>query len=289
MRSTLSLALCLGSLLAACGPSSRNPGGDDTSGIDSGPGGNTEGCSDAAKLVYVVDENNQLSTWDGMTKTFHDLGTLDCPAQALATPFSMGVDRNATAWVLYSSGELFQVNTTTLACTKSNWATQLGLEQFGMGFSSDAAGGTADHLFVAGGTASAVMAPTSKLATLDTGTLSAASVGTVTGWPELTGTGNAELWGFFPDAAGARVEKIDKANGGALKTYQLPSLAGTPAAWAFAFWGGDFWVFLMRDTDLSTTVYQIDAATGQVKGMTPTGTRTIVGAGVSTCAPTVIL
>ena len=38
-----------------------------------------------------------------------------------------------------------------------------------------------------------------------------------------------------------------------------------------------------------TTVYQFDASTGTLKGMTPTNNRTIVGAGVSTCAPTVIL
>jgi hypothetical protein len=41
-------------------------------------------------------------------------------------------------------------------------------------------------------------------------------------------------------------------------------------------------------TDNSTIVYQV-GANGQVKGQTAAGGRTIVGAGVSTCAPTVIL
>jgi hypothetical protein len=116
-------------------------------------------------------------------------------------------------------------------------------------------------------------------------------IGTVTGNPELTGTGNAELWGWFPDANAPRVEQLDKTTGAAIKTYKdtLTSLKGMPSAWAFAFWGGDFWVFLAKDAETSTTVYQIDGMTGALKGNTPTGNRLIVGAGVSTCAPVVIL
>jgi hypothetical protein len=38
----------------------------------------------------------------------------------------------------------------------------------------------------------------------------------------------------------------------------------------------------------ATIVYQV-SPTGQLKGMTPTTNRRIVGAGVSTCAPTIIL
>ncbi len=61
-----------------------------------------------------------------------------------------------------------------------------------------------------------------------------------------------------------------------------------PAAWAFAFHGGDFWMFLMRDTEFATTVHQIDGTTGVIKGNTATGSHSSVGAGVSTCAPVVI-
>jgi hypothetical protein len=278
-------------VLIACGPSSRNGpdgtgGGADGNNGGSGGDGN-DGCSDAAKLIYVVDSNNQLSTFDGSTKSFHTLGALSCAASGGATPFSMGVDRNANAYVLYSSGELFKVDTSSLACTKTAWTTQLGLQQFGMGFSTDTAGGTTDTLYIAGG--STVMGATSKLAKLDVNTFSATQVGTVTGWPELTGTGNAELWGFFPDASSPRVEKINKATGAAAMTYPESSIAGTPSAWAFAFWGGDYWIFLMKDFELSTTVYQINGANGTIKSMTAANGRTIVGAGVSTCAPVVIL
>jgi len=252
-----------------------------------------EGCSDAAKLVYVVDSNNKFSKFDPATRTFMDIGTLMCPSNlgGLATPFSMGVDRDAVAWVLYSSGELFRVDTSNLNCTKSTWASQQGLMLFGMGFSANQMGGTEDTLFVAGGMDQ--LNQTSKLATLSTASFTATPVGNVTGWPELTGTGNAELWGWFPsDANGTtmpRVEKINKTSGGAVTTYPLPTLQGAPQAWAFAFWGGDFWIFLAKSTDTSTSVYQIDGTNGNIKTTTPAPGRLIVGAGVSTCAPVVIL
>ena len=68
-----------------------------------------------------------------------------------------------------------------------------------------------------------------------------------------------------------------------------PSLASQGAGYAFAHWGGNFWVFLQKMNETYTTVYEVDGQTGQIKSMTPAQGRTIVGAGVSTCAPTVIL
>ena len=272
-------------LLAACGagPKDRAPDGGGTGG--DGNGSSSDGCSEEAKSVYVVDQNNTLSRFDPPTKNFMDLGKLNCPASFAATPFSMGIDRTAVAWVLYSSGELFRVDTTSLNCTKSTWQPGGGgLMQFGMGFSTEAAGGDVDTLFIAGG--AGPTQPTSQLAKLSTATFQAQPVGTVTGWPELTGTGNAELWGFFPDAASPRIAQLNKANGMAVKTLPL-TIAGMPTAWAFAAWGGDFWVFLMKGTETSTTIYQYDAQ-GQPKSNKAVPGRTIVGAGVSTCAPVIL-
>src|SRR3954471_21466912 len=132
--------------VAACGPGTR--GDDDDFGGDGGNHGSNGsgsngggGCSDASKLIYVVDINNQLSQYDPTTKAFHDLGALTC--EASATPFSMGVDRHANAYVLYSDGKLFQVNTQAsgLPCTPTNWHSTSSLMLFGMGFSTTTAGG----------------------------------------------------------------------------------------------------------------------------------------------------
>ncbi|HWU86937.1 MAG TPA: hypothetical protein VN253_06665 [Kofleriaceae bacterium] len=287
-------------LAAGCGPSDRGTGGGgggtgdlpdsnpNPGGNPGGGNGNSDGCSDEAKLVYVVDDDGRLSQFDPPTKTFHDLGSLSCPAPLSATPFSMGIDRDANAWVLYSNGELFRVETkNNLACTKAAWSpSTAGLKVFGMGFSTDVAGGTADTLFIAGG--SGPTAPKSTLAQLDLATFQPATRGMVTGWPELTGTGSAELWGFFPATSGARVVRLDKTTGGTLQTYSLDSLAGDPRAWAFAFHGGDFWVFLKKDFEDDTTVYQVNGMTGAITGSTLATGRSIVGAGVSTCAPVIL-
>lgn len=303
MRWNLGKAIALALALAACGPAQRDPGtnpdaGDGGGGDDGGGGGNNngDGCSDAAKLVYVVDQNRRLSQFDPPTRTFTDLGTLACPASGGATPFSMGIARDATAWVVYSNGELFRVETrNNLACTKSAWVPNTqGLRVFGMGFSTDQAGGTTDTLFIAGGNAPSQTTP-ATLAKLDMNTFQPMTRGSVAGWPELTGTGAAELWGFFPQtqSQSARIVQLDKTTGAALRTYQAPMLNESsptiqPQAWAFAFHGGSFWVFLMKSADAETRVYQFDAGTGTLTGTTPSGGRKIVGAGVSTCAPIIL-
>jgi hypothetical protein len=274
--------------LAGCGPDHRGGnGGPDgnNGGDDSGGGGDGDnGCSAASMLVYTVDSNRTFSTFDPMSMTFHDVGTLNCTGGAM--PFSMGIDRTPSAWVEYDNGKLFHVDVTTLACTPTSWSNPDGLLEMGMGFSTDQVGGTTDKLFVAGGLGPTF--PTSTLATVDTGTMQAMQLGTVTGWPELTGNGNAELWGWFPDASHPRVEKINKQTGAADMTFPLDQLAGMPMAWAFAFWGGDYWIFLQKGSESNTTVYRIDGMTGALKGSTPAPGRSIVGAGVSTCAPVVI-
>ncbi|HEY5923463.1 MAG TPA: hypothetical protein VIV11_17405 [Kofleriaceae bacterium] len=275
-------------LLIACGPPARNGGGDDDddgSGTDSGL--NAE-CADGTELIYTIDQfNYRISMFNPANKTFTDLGSLSCPASGGGTPFSMSVDRQANAWVLYNNGELFKAVLPSLQCTKTTWAGAGGLKVFGMGFSTDEPMGSTETLYVGGGLSQTQTSYT--LAKLDTISMTASPIGTQTQLPEMTGNGKAELWGFMPDATNARVVQFDKMTGAALKTYMVPTLAGTMTGYAFAHWGGDYWVFLIKNAEPSTTVYQIDGATGAITSTTPTTSRTIVGAGVSTCAPTIIL
>jgi hypothetical protein len=264
-----------------------NPGGD---GSDPGGGGNN--CATGADLVYLVDEHNAMFSFTPNTLTFTELGPLNCAAQNGATPFSMGVDRSAVAWVLYSDGELFKVPTSNVAnCTATSFAMdQSGFQLFGMGFASDSSGGMTDTLYIAGGpnTGSGMLASSTMLGTLSFPALSVSQVGTVNGQPELTGTGTGDLWGFFPDKNGSSIEKLNKTSGAAETTYPVATNHGSPAAWAFAFWGGDLWAFLQTSNDASTQVYQVDGTTGALKANTAAPNRVIVGAGVSTCAPTMI-
>ena len=257
--------------------------------------GGLDDCSEAAKLVYVVDQNKTLSSFDprkaGQASAFVDLGKLNCPAQTRAEPFSMSVDRSATAWIIYDSGELFTVNlrATPLDCVKTGFAPQQGVGKFGMGFVADAPGSSAETLFISGSPLIGSLAST-KFGTLATRPPYAITLrGTLDGAPELTGTGDAKLWGFFPDSLPPRVVQLDKATGAELpRALEAGPLAGFPLAWAFAFWGGDFWIFLERDSDPSTNVWHLNAQTGQVTDVAPDTGRRIVGAGVSTCAPVTI-
>jgi len=280
-------------VLAACGPDARDggpPGGGDDDpagpGVDAAPGVQ---CADGTELIYTIDQYGaQLSQFDPMTKQFRDLGALACPATGGATPFSMSVDRAGYAWVLYSSGQLFRVPIGDVAgCEYTAWTSPNNMKVFGMGFSSDEVDGATESLFIGGG-------PTQQessfhIARMNPATFEVVAIGQQAALPEMTGTGSAELWGFFPDASTAHVVKFDKANAAWLVDYPLPSLASENAGYAFAHWGGHFWVFLQKEGEASSTVYEVDGATGQLVGSTPAPGRTIVGAGVSTCAPSVIL
>jgi hypothetical protein len=309
MRRTLLVAI-VGMLAVACGPGSRNSPGDDDDDNGGGDGGNQmgsngsdDGCSDAAKLIYVVDENNKLAQFDPVSKTFNMLGTLHCPSTG--QPFSMGVDRDATAYVLYNDDKIYQVLTQSsgLPCTATSWASQDGLHEFGMGYSTDMAGGTTDTLFVIGGADLDGGDPgPGTMATINTTSMSATQIATnITGRPELTGNSNAELWGWFPNVSGSMtpiVEQINKTTGAPVQpnVYMEPSLTdgSEPTAWAFGFYGGDYWVFLQNETDIQTSVYEVAGPTntmhtpGTIVSTTPATGLTIVGAGVSTCAPTII-
>jgi hypothetical protein len=287
--SVRTVALLSGLALVGCS-TARQAGAPDASGSE-------DNCVAAAKYIYTLDVNNTLSQFDPQTKQFVDMGTLACEGAEGNAPYSMSVDRSAHAWVVYTDGALYTVDIVNgLQCTRTAWASPDSLGEFGMGFSTDVSGGANDTLFVAAGTTSVTPIGTTsnaKLAAIDTGTLDATVIGALGGAPELTGTSSAQLWGWFPDASSPTIEQLDKTSGAAITTFRssLSGLAGTPHYWAFAFWGGDFWVFLQRSLpeETATQIYQVDGTTGAIVTTTPTGTRSILGAGVSTCAPLVIL
>ncbi|MFZ5443460.1 MAG: hypothetical protein ACOZQL_25860 [Myxococcota bacterium] len=257
----------------------------------SADGGSDDGCAAEARLVYVIDQDRTVSSFNpqaiGVSNAFTELGRISCPSASGAEPFSMSVDRHATAWIVYDSGELFTValRSAPLTCVKTAFSPQLGVAKFGMGFVANAPGSHDETLFISGSDLSSTLT-TTKFGTLSVTPPHAVSVlGTLGGAPELTGTGDGKLWAFFPNLSPPKVAQLSKLDGASLTTFEAPTLAGTPRAWAFAFWGGDFFVFLERDTELSTSVWKLDGQTGALSSVLPSTGRRIVGAGVSTCAP----
>jgi hypothetical protein len=267
--------------------------------------------ADGVDLIYVVDESYNLLSFDprliGSGNEFNLIGSLAtaCTPQKGnvpgwggigITPFSMAVDRTATAWVLYTSGEIFKVSTQNASCQITPYlAEQAQMYLFGMGFVSDAVGSDQEHLYIGGGDPSA--ATNGRLGIVDPNTYALTLLGNITASselsPELTGTGAAELWAFYPGINRAFVQQIDKASG-APSGAELPipgGLGGTVTAWAFAQWGGVMYIFVTTDNGLGTevsTVRAIDKATGNYSVPLPNIPYKIVGAGVSTCAPVII-
>lgn len=254
-------------------------------------------CAQDARWIYLVHSdqlgsNHQLLRFEPDKLSLTPVGTLQCAGPGIpndpfggllaGTPFSMAVDRSATAWVLYNDGRLYHVSTEDASCSPTSFAAQGNFNTFGMGFVTDQPGGSEESLYVASAVGSAM------LGRLDTNTLSIQSVGVVGGSPELTGTGNAQLWGFFPNTSPASVRRIDKATGGTLQDFGL-GFSTTPMAWAFAFWGGRFYVFIEGQTDTSTQVWRLDPTTGASQQVLASTGYHIVGAGVSTCAPVDII
>jgi hypothetical protein len=285
-----------GDTLVGAGGSGFSTGTDGSSGVTTGGGSN---CSEAAKLIYVLSTDNDLYSFSPQKKAFKKIGPLGCNTSM--SPNSMAVDRNAVAYVNYvesdglggdSDGAVFKVSTVDASCEATPIKLGAGWFRLGMGFSTDAAQGTSEQLFVTG-TGNVVAGSSPGLGRIDFGTNSVVKIGDFTGKlngqnAELTGTGDARLFGFFTTSP-VEVAEIDKKSGAILSTAQLPKVE-TPSAWAFSFWGGDFYLYTAPDQSLNpgrttnVSKYHPQDGTTDAAYMTNIG-FTIVGAGVSTCAP----
>ncbi len=254
-------------------------------GAASGSGGGTSpSCgSAAASYVYVIDNTGVLYKFDPPSLAFTTIGPVNCNTP-IATPFSMAVDRNANAWVVFTSGKVYKVDTKTAACTPTNFvAGQQGFLTFGMGFSTDGPGSTTDSLFV---TNSDFTSASRGLGTIDTGSLVLTRIGAydaISSRAEMTGTGDGRLFGAF-EGTPYVVAEIDKTNAHIKQQWPQSPIQYPPNSsnFAFAFWGGSFWLFVGPGT--STDVFQFDPNAGTTQKVSSV-TFEIVGAGVSTCAP----
>jgi hypothetical protein len=239
--------------------------------------------------VYVVSQENELYSFTPNTKVFNKVGRLECPTSGLATPNSMAIDRAGTAWVNYSDGSLFRVSTGDASCVATSFEkNQGGFSKFGMAFATDGEESTSETLYISG--LESVGTGGRGLGRIDLGSMKLTMLGQYSGslsgqGAELTGTGDGKLYGFFTTEP-ATLAEIDKDKGATSGDQPLDGVS-TGNAWAFSFWGGDFWFYTSdgvspsRVTQLKTSANdEIDVVLEDVGGFK------IVGAGVSTCAPT---
>ncbi len=238
-------------------------------------------CADAsATLIYAVTEEYSLLRFDPTTASFARIGTLDCPDPG--SPFSMAVDRQGIAYVLYDDepGNVFRVSLATTQCLSTSYIPHNGaFAEFGMGFSANEDDGE-ETLYVAG--------VSGELGSIDTSSYLLTDIGGFTPpvtQGELTGTGDGRLFSFYattPEGPVSAIVQIDKTNASVISEDVLPSVT-QGSGWAFGFWGGDFYMFTAPDgaSSIVTRFRPSDGSTTQVA----TYPEIIVGAGVSTCAP----
>jgi hypothetical protein len=244
-------------------------------------------CPDAgATLIYVITQQGDLYSFYPPTLAFHLIGSISC-TQSAAQPFSMAVGRTGIAYSVFNDGTLHIIDMATAACKDTAFVPdQQGFGTFGMGFVANT-GDAGETLFVAEGSVVTPRPNSRGLGTIDPATLAlsfVASFNPPIPGPELTGTGSGQLFGFYTNASasGSHIVQIDPGTGKLLADY--PLVTGAPNdGYAFAYWGGVFWVFT-DPSGSSTTVTRFDPVT-----MSETDVATlsdgVVGAGVSTCAP----
>lgn len=225
-------------------------------------------CAETTKQIYVLATDKALYRFYPEKLSFVRVGQVACPTGA--GTFSMAIDRNGTAWVEYTDGRLFAVDTVTAKCKTTPFQNkQTGFETFGMGYALDAEGSRDETLYVAG----------AGLAALDTTTFKLKVLGSLTyGRTELTGQG-AQLFAF--SVGSGVIAGLNKTTGATEVTYRT-SAVNERAAFAFAQWGGDFWVFT---GDQHSIVTQYSPTDDTSKVVVENTGMLIVGAGSSTCAP----
>jgi hypothetical protein len=229
-------------------------------------------CPDAGDtLVYVLGSKRELYSFYPPTLAFKSIGTIACPTSA--NPNSMAVTRSGIAFTNFLSGELFEISTANAACKATPYdAGQQGWSTYGMGYAGIPDGG--ETLYVSGFSKQGLAMIDTSSFTLDP----IAQYQPVEQFScELTGTGDGHLYAFCPFGTGAWFHEIDPVTAQLISSHQL-STGGSLVSWAFAFWGGDFWLF----TNSNVTKYDPVTQTETLMTQAPIE---IVGAGVSTCAP----
>ncbi|MBD91078.1 MAG: hypothetical protein CL940_12145 [Deltaproteobacteria bacterium] len=250
--------------------------------------GDDDDCPVDLQQIFVISNANWLLRFEPSTLNLVPLGMVECPAGG-ATPFSMAVDQEGFAWILYSNGSLWKVNTGDVSCQSTSFVSgQQGFTMFGMGFTADGPTTNTETLFISGGSMSSFTWQTGNLGSVALPAMMVSSIATFPvgpGSPELTGTRFGDLWGFFAMSTPSHVSKINKQTAALEKTWPLPNNLQSPEAWAFAHWGGDFYLFFKPQGSLASGAFHLDGLTGVTTEVVPNMGHTITGAGVSICAP----
>ena len=244
-------------------------------------------CADNTDLIYVLSDDGELWSFDPQNNMFSLIAAgLGCPQ---SSAFSMSVDRNGYALVMFQNDDIYtvDVNNPNMCADPGYQPGQLGFNKFGMGFVSNSQFDPCDKLYAhswsgQGGFGEGMNA--GRLGRMDAEDLVMEEIGFINyDGGELTGTGDGRLFAFA--GAPAKLIEYDKDTAEVIATEQLNmSLTN---AFAFAFYGGDFYMFTEANGNpgvSKVTHYDYDDSKALTQVVAQAPIR-IVGAGVSTCVP----
>jgi hypothetical protein len=237
-----------------------------------------EAACDAGRSIFLMTDQEVLLRFDPDKLALDEIGRIDCPTNSSVN--SMAVDRQGNAWLGYHSGEVFRVSIATLACAPSGYtAAQLGWTWFGMAFATDTIEGDRETLYLADGMSFTGLGAVGRedLRLRPIGAFQAPIAGRRC---ELSGRGDGRLFVFCPGSPAQLVE-VDKQSGATLSASALPF--ADIESFAFAHWGGSFLLFTSLGQGSRVDSFHLGVGTRRLVEHLD---FEIVGAGVSTCAPT---
>ena len=226
-------------------------------------------CSEETKQIYVLGTDKTLYRFYPDVLKFVRIGVIGCAS--VAGTFSMAIDRRGTAWVEFTDGRLYAVDTTNATCKPTAFVPgQTGFSTFGMGYARNGDSANGETLYLSG----------AGLASLDTKTFAVTFLGSLSfGRTELTSL-DTQLFAF--SVGTGVIAGLNKKTAATEKVYRT-SATDADNAFAFAQWSGDFWLFT---GSLRSQVTQYSPIGDTSKVVVADTGMLIVGAGSSTCAPT---
>jgi hypothetical protein len=242
--------------------------------------------------IFVLSQSAQLWKFFPETNNLLQLGQIGCDLPP--STFSMAVDRLGFAWVQYADGQLRKVDVTNVAnCSNPGYvANQQGVNNFGMAFVSNSAFDACDQIFGDQYTGIGEGPNAADFFRIDPMTLQIVKLGKSNfGTAEVTGTGDGRVFLFAAKNPDTQLVEVDRANGSIITTIPLPGVK-LGGGWAFAFFAGDFYFFTDGGNDGKSEITHIDYDDSDMNGkqditvVVNNAPLKVVGAGVSTCAPT---
>jgi hypothetical protein len=230
---------------AACSSRTEAPDAStpDASRVDAGSCGCVDGIH--SDHVLVLSDAAELWSFDPRSLTFAQLSGRVCGVAE--NPYSMAVDEEGDGHVLFveSRAERRFALDTPRACTvEAVDPAPLGFSLYGSAFTRDPASPSCDRLYLLSYSGSGPFREGAGLGVIAT----ADAAGRVTTLAsidydggELTGTADGRLFAFV-GATEAKLLELDPVTGAVRETVPLVGLETTHAS-AFAFFGGDFWIF----------------------------------------------